>query len=173
MEGSKAPVYVVVKSYAASMAAIITTLAKHSYAYPNAILLHHQPTWLGAGNLTQQREQLEWAEAWWRRLAQPVAAKMGLTLDEMIKRMYEKNSDGDWREFADAAKQLGWVDTVVDTIWETSLDKNPDRFGPSPVVTLQAEEKVDEQGNPYVLLPRLPPFDYYFLFNPDNYYRVK
>jgi len=33
---------VVVKSFAASMAAVITTLAPHSYAYPNAVILHHQ-----------------------------------------------------------------------------------------------------------------------------------
>ena len=42
MEGSDAPVHVVVKSFAASMAAAIATLAKHSYAYPNAVILHHQ-----------------------------------------------------------------------------------------------------------------------------------
>jgi ATP-dependent Clp protease protease subunit len=42
MEGSDAPIHVVVKSFAASMAACITTLAEESYAYPNAIILHHQ-----------------------------------------------------------------------------------------------------------------------------------
>jgi ATP-dependent Clp protease, protease subunit len=173
MDGSKAPVYVVVKSFAASMAAVITTMANRSFAYPNAILLHHQMRWLGAGNLTQQREQLEEAEQWWRRIAQPVAAKMGLSLDAFIKRMYEKNSDGDWREFADDAQRLKWVSEVVSTIWETSMDKNPDRFGSKPVITLQLEEKVDEQGNPYVVLPRLPPLDCYFLYNPDGYFRLR
>ena len=42
MEGSAAPVYVVVKSFAASMAANIATQSKKSFAYPNAIILHHQ-----------------------------------------------------------------------------------------------------------------------------------
>ena len=42
MEGSEAPIWVVVKQYAASMAATIATLADHSAAYPNAIILHHQ-----------------------------------------------------------------------------------------------------------------------------------
>jgi ATP-dependent Clp protease protease subunit len=155
------------------MAAVITTLANHSYAYPNAIVLHHQIAWLGIGNLTQQREQLSEAEQWWRRLAEPVAAKMGLTLDAFIKQMYEKNSDGDWREFADVAHELKWVDDIVTTIWETSMDKNPDRFGSRPVITLQLEEKVDEQGAAYAVLPRLPPFDYYFVYNPDRYYRMR
>lgn len=173
MEGSQAPVYVIVKSYAASMAAVITTMSERSFAYPNAILVHHQISWLGGGNLTQQREQLAEAEQWWRRLAQPIADKMGLTLDEFIARMYNENSDGDWSEFADAAKELHWVDEIVETIWETSLDKNPDRFGLQPVVALNLEEKIDGEGNPYVVLPRLSPKDAYFIYNRDTYYRLR
>jgi ATP-dependent Clp protease protease subunit len=173
MEGSQAPVYVVVKSYAASMAAVITASARRSFAYPNAVLVHHQISWLGAGNLTQQREQLEQAEQWWRRLAEPLAQRMGLTLDQFIARMYEQNSDGDWREFADRAKELRWVDEVVDTIRETSLDKNPDRFGPRPSLRLELPEQVDPEGNAYVVVPRLAPFDCYFVYNPDRYYRLR
>ncbi len=173
MNGSEAPVYVVVKSYAASMAAVITASARHSFAYPNAVLVHHQISWLGMGNLTQQKEQLAQAEQWWRRLAEPVAKKMGLTLDQFIARMYEQNSDGNWREFADAAVRLKWVDDVVGTIRETSLDKNPDRFGPRPSLSVQLEEQTDKEGNPYVVLPRLAPFDCYFVFNPDHYYRLR
>lgn len=173
MAGSKAPIYVVVKSYAASMAAVIVAYAERSFAYPNAILLHHQPSWLGIGNLTQQREQLQWSEEWWRRMVSPVAAKMGISLDEMIKRMYQKNSDGDWKEFADAAVKLKWVGHVVDRVWDTSLDKNPDRFGSRPMMSMQLEEKVDEQGRPFMVLPRLAPFDNYFLHNPDQYFRLR
>ena len=173
MEGSQAPVYVVLKSYAASMAAVITAVAPRSYAYPNAIIVHHQISWLGMGNLTQQREQMRTAEEWWRRLAQPVAAKMGLTLDQFIAEMYKRNSDGDWKEFADAAAKLKWVDQVVNTIWETSVDKHPDRFGSSSPLTLSLEEKTDERGDPYVVLPRLMPHDCYFLHNPDRYYRLR
>lgn len=173
MAGSQAPVYVVVKSFAASMAATITTLAKRSFVYPNAVILHHQIAWLGGGNLTQQRELLDEAQKWWRRLAEPVAAKMGLTLDEFIKRMYVENSDGDWREFGDEAVKLKWADAVVQTIWETSTDKNPDRFGSRPVIRAELDEKVDEAGNPYAVLPRLQPFDHYFLFNRDRYFRLR
>ena len=71
MEGSDAPVYVVVKSFAASMAATIATLAEESYAYPNAIILHHQLSssfFFRSMNLTQQKESYEDAKRWWLSL---------------------------------------------------------------------------------------------------------
>ena len=174
MDGSQAPVYVVVKSYAASMAATIATLAERSFAYPNAVILHHQLSWSwGVGNLTQQRETVDEAEEWWRRLAHPVAEKMGLRLEKFIELMYEKNSNGDWSEFADDAKEYGWIDEVVDKIWETSVDKNPDRFGGHFYGSAQIEEQRDADGNAFLELPRLGPFDFYFMYNPDGYYRLK
>lgn len=174
MQGSNAPVFVVVKSYAASMAASIATLAERSYAYPNAVILHHQISWGVSGNLTQQREFLEEAEEWWRRVARPVAEKMDLTLDEFIALMYEKNSDGDWREFGDRAQELKWIDHVVDRIWEMSVDKNPDRFGRSLIFAEGTlTESLDEDGRPFMALPRLEPFDFYYLYNPDRYYRLR
>lgn len=173
MEGSRAPVYVVVKSFAASMAAGIATLAEKSFAYPNAVILHHQISWMGWGNLTQQREGLKEAERWWNRVATPIAAKMGVSLDEFIKMMYEQSSDGDWREFADDAVKLRWIDHVVDEIWETSVAKNPDVAGPQQRrITAELQERVDDKGKPYMLLPRLVPYDFYFIYNPDNYYRM-
>ncbi len=171
MEGSQAPVYVVVRSFAASMAAAITTLSERSFAYPNAIILHHQVMWGGFGNLTQQRERLRETEEWWQRLATPIAEKMGIELDEFIKLMYERFSDGDWREFADRAVELNWVDHIVEEINEKSIDRNPDRFELPSAYALDLEERLDDKGNPYVRLPRLAPFDYYHLYNPDGYYR--
>ncbi|MEZ5278345.1 MAG: ATP-dependent Clp protease proteolytic subunit [Opitutaceae bacterium] len=172
MQGSEAPVYVVVKSYAASMAAAIATLAERSFAYPNAIMLHHQAATIVWGNLTQQREALEQAQKWWTRLAEPIAAKMGITLDEFIERMYQKNSDGNWSEFADEAVKLGWIDEIATNVRETSYVKNPDRFGSSVPVTVRLEERIDDKGKPYAMLPRLVPFDHYYLYNPDKYYRL-
>lgn len=173
MEGSKAPVYVVVKSYAASMAAIITTLAERSYAYENALILHHELSWYGsAGNLSQQKEYAEEATEWWRRVASPVAKKMGVTLSEFRTLMYEKSAAGDWQEFADVAQQYNWVDTVVDKIWETSIDRNPDRFGKQFWAMDGVEELRDENGRAYVELPRLESSDFYFLYDPQGYYRM-
>jgi ATP-dependent Clp protease protease subunit len=181
MEGSAAPVYVVVKSFAASMAANIATQAKKSYAYPNAVILHHQISNGMGGNLTEQKENIKDMEEWWKRLATPVAAKMGLSLDEFIKKMYANRSTGNWEEFGDGARKLKWVDEITDKIYEESYNKNPDgASGPhSPIgqgkldnrPTLQ--ERVDSIGRRYVLLPRLESVDCYYLYNPDNYYRLQ
>jgi ATP-dependent Clp protease protease subunit len=176
MEGSPAPVYVVVKSYAASMAAGITTLARRSFAYPNAILLHHQILSGSFGNLTEQMEQVKELQEWWRRLATPVARKMGITTDEFIKRMYENRSTGDWQEFADSARKIKWVDEIAETIREESYIKNPDApagLAPPPKSPPALTEQTDDDGRRFVLLPRLDPVDCYYLYNPDNYYRLE
>jgi len=180
MDGSAAPVYVVVKSFAASMAANIVTQSKKSFAYPNAIVLHHQILTGSFGNLTEQKENLKILEEWWKRLAAPVAAKMGVSLDEFIKRMYQNRSTGDWLEFGDGARKLKWVDEISETVREESYDKNPDApsalgGSPSPVrgnVQSALQEHVDANGRRFVLLPRLDPVDCYYLYNPDNYYRL-
>jgi ATP-dependent Clp protease protease subunit len=178
MEGSPAPVYVIVKSFAASMAAGITTLAKKSFAYPNAIMLHHQILSSSFGNLTQQKEQLKEMEEWWKRLATPVAGKMGVGLDAFIKQMYENRSTGDWQEFGDGARKLKWVDEIAETIREESYDKNPDASsgpGSRPAradAQFALPEHVDTNGKRYVSLPRLEPVDCYYMYNPDGYYRL-
>jgi len=180
MEGSAAPVYVVVKSFAASMAANIATQAKKSFAYPNAIILHHQILNGSFGNLTAQKENLKDLEEWWKRLAAPVAAKMGISLDDFIKRMYQNRSTGDWEEFGDSACKLKWVDEIAQTVREESYDKNPDAPVAAPAVPAPARgdaqsagaERVDASGRRYMLLPRLEPVDCYYLYNPDNYYRL-
>ncbi|MGC3988403.1 MAG: ATP-dependent Clp protease proteolytic subunit [Chthoniobacteraceae bacterium] len=174
MQGSPAPVYVVVKSFAASMAAGITTQAVKSFAYPNAIILHHQIIAGSIGNLTEQRETVKELDEWWRRLEQPVAAKMGISLDEFIKQMYEHRSTGDWMEFADHAQKIKWVDQIVNTIRDESYDKNPDTQ-PNATAALPPtlQEKADPNGHRYMLLPRLSPLDCYYLYNPDGYYRME
>jgi ATP-dependent Clp protease protease subunit len=197
MEGSEAPIWVVVKQYAASMAATIATLADHSAAYPNAIILHHQLSGGISGNLTEQREGLKNIEEWWKRLAEPIAKKMGITNEQFIERMYKEVSSGDWMEFADDAQQLKWIDHVVDEIHETALVKSPDARRAAPTqpgavpvrrtiagsvsetaIPIRATgmnlyEQIDEEGRPFVRLPRPNPIDCYYLHNPDSYYRFK
>ncbi|OGR81692.1 MAG: hypothetical protein A2X32_08120 [Elusimicrobia bacterium GWC2_64_44] len=174
MESSRAPIYVVVKSYAASMAAIITTLADKSYIYPHAQILHHQPSGLMFGNITQRKEQLEFAREIERRIFTPVAKKAGLTLEDFRKKMYENNSDGNWRLFGDKAVDYKWVGGLVDRIEETGVVKNPETANGRQLHdmgSLELQEKVDEKGQAYVQLPRPKHFDMYFIYNPDNYYR--
>ena len=178
MESSDAPVHVVVKSFAASMAAGITTLAVESYAYPNAVLLHHQisATTMGRFNLTQQREFYEESQRWWKRLATPIAEKMGLSTDEFIRRMYERSTSGDWSEFGEQARDLKWVNHIVQGIDESSITKDPDAkprsVAPAAAPAAMVEE-IDNEGRPFMWLPRLSPKDVYFLYNPDGYYRVR
>ena len=177
MEGSEAPIHVVVKSHAASMAACITTLAERSYAFPNAIILHHQVSltlFSARLNLTEQKEMAEETQQWWERLAKPIADKMGITLDEFIAQMYEKSSSGDWAEFATEAQKLKWVDTIVTDIEETALLVNPDLADKQEVKSMHGlTESVDEEGKPVMYLPRPNPRDRYFIYNPDGYYRLR
>lgn len=179
MDSSDAPIHVVVKSFAASMAAAITTLAEESYAYPNAVLLHHQISSMVMGqlNLTQQREFHEESQRWWIRLGTPIANKMGVTTDELVKKMYARSSSGDWSEFAEQAKDLKWVNHIVQGIDETSVTKDPDSTEPTrpatSTTTATLQEEVDSNGKPFAWLPRLDPKDVYFLYNPDGYYRLR
>ena len=176
MESSSAPIHVVVKSFAASMAACITTLAEESYAYPNAVILHHQISSqiiLAQLNLTEQKEFYEESQRWWKRLAAPVAEKMGITTDEFIRQMYAQSSNGDWSEFADKAVELKWVGHIVSGIVESSINVNPDSAKGTDDKKQALVEQTDPEGKPFVFLPRLNPKDVYFLYNPDGYYRTR
>ncbi|MBI3289363.1 MAG: ATP-dependent Clp protease proteolytic subunit, partial [Elusimicrobia bacterium] len=172
MQASKAPVYVVVKSYAASMAATIATLAPKSFAYPNAVILHHQIWSVVAGNPTQQKQQLDIQKEWDRRLREPIARKMGVSIDKFTAEMYRQNVDGDWEEFADGAVKLKWIDSIVHEIRETGILKEPeDKTEEKPKLAFGMAEESDAKGERFVRLPRLQNFDAYFLYNRDGYYR--
>lgn len=172
MQASKAPVHVVVKSYAASMAATIATLAPRSYAYPNAVILHHQVWSVIGGNPTQQKQQLDILKEWDRRLREPIAKKMGTSMDKFTAKMYEHNVDGDWEEFAEQAVSLRWIDKIVHEIRETGILKEPDdKLEDKPAMAMGLREEADAHGERFVRLPRLQHADAYFLYNRDGYYR--
>ncbi|MEQ1919917.1 MAG: ATP-dependent Clp protease proteolytic subunit, partial [Elusimicrobiota bacterium] len=172
MQASKAPVHVVVKSYAASMAATIATLAPRSYAYPNAVILHHQIWSVLFGNPTQQKQQLDILKEWDRRLREPIARKMGTSMEKFTAEMYKQNVDGDWEEFADAAVKLKWIDHVVHEIRETGILKEPEtKIEDKPKLAFGLAEESDAKGDRFVRLPRLQHSDAYFLYNRDGYYR--
>ncbi|WP_342265388.1 ATP-dependent Clp protease proteolytic subunit [Cardinium endosymbiont of Philonthus spinipes] len=126
IEHSKAPVYVVVKTCAASMAAMITTLATKSYAYPNAKILHHQPFSCVWGNLRETKEHYEQLNEIWKRLGSRVAKKMGISLAAFDKKLYEKSMYGDWMEYGNKAKKLKWVDYVIDGIQNSAVSSLPE-----------------------------------------------
>ncbi|MBC62268.1 MAG: hypothetical protein CMP11_07410 [Zetaproteobacteria bacterium] len=183
MQASLAPVYVVVKSFAASMAAVIATMADRSFAYKNAIILHHQPSSRNRGNLTEQKESVEIFEEWAKRLHTPVAKKMGLSLEEFYQKMYQANSQGDWKEFADNAQKLKWIDFVVDEIREEGIIKKPKSHSPRSrrrifrAITEENENPVNIHNKEDLIfedfskLPKLKAFDMYFIYNTDKRYR--
>ena len=169
IETSDAPVHVVVRSFAASMAATIATLAPHSYAYPNAIILHHQMSGSAVGNMTDMEQEVKTMQEWERRLAEPIAKKMGISLDEFKAKMYSAKKSGDWDEFADKALQLHWIDNIVNEIREEGIRKKPtENRMPSWMYMM----KTDDKGSPYMSLPPLEPYDCYFMINPRNFYKV-
>ncbi len=188
MAASKAPVHVVVKGFAASMTAVICTLAERSYCYPNTIILHHQASNIVRGNMTVLKEQIDFTNQWFDRLATPVAKKMGISLQDFVKQMYANDSTGDWQAFGDKAKELKWVDNVVERIEETAvLDLLPvpvvppvmPQTQPLPQPPTRTEisgvtTRVDDKGRPYFELPALAnPFDAWWLYDPQGLYRAR
>ena len=167
METSKAPVYVVVKGYAASMAAIITTLAKRSFVYPNTIVLHHQASTGLSGNITQLQEQLKWSKVWCERIFVKVAARIGTTVDDFVAQMYKGVSTGDWKVLGDEAGRRKWVTDVVDRMSEDGMivaaavptvvpEPNPDGFNAAK----------GQDGRVRQSLPPLGPCDIWWMYDP-------
>ena len=170
IETSDAPIPVVVKSFAASMAATIATLAPHSYAFPNAIILHHQMSGNAAGNMTNMEQEVATMQEWEKRLAEPIAKKMGVSLQKFKDMMYAAKKSGDWDEFADKALQLKWIDHLVNEIREEGVRKKPTDTNSGG--WWMSSQKRDENGVPFVSLPALEPYDCYFMINPRGFYRV-
>jgi ATP-dependent Clp protease protease subunit len=178
MEASPAPVYVVVKSYAASMAAMIASIAQHSFIYPNAIMLHHQILTRTSGNLRQHQEQVKDLEEWYRRLAGPFTDKLKIKLQDFVDQMYQNNSDGDWREFGDRAVELGWINTLVNRIRMTgNLEKKPtsnddDHDCHQDKNNKNKRKHQDDHDSPPKKSFELRPLDHWWIHDPDNYYNL-
>ena len=187
---SKAPVHVVVKRFAASMAAIITTLADESYCYPDAIILHHQASTSMSGNGRDLEDQKRMFDEISRRMIGAVAEKIGTTQEKFVEDMYANSSSGDWDVFGDEAVERGWVKHVVKLVREEGIRERPTGSRSSGLRILQLEgqqtapvtgyleryeaplvEAVDARGNSYVRLPKSGPFDAMLLYNPNDYYR--
>lgn len=158
MESSKAPVYVVVKGMAASMAAIITTLAERSFCYENSIILHHQASASVVGNMTSMGEQLKQTRDWVSRLFEPVCKKIGKTQEEFVADMYKHFSTGDWAAWGRDAAEMRWVDHVAERIVDSAV----------PAVA-DAGAETGSAGTRFEL-PRLEPGDAWLIYDPQNRY---
>jgi ATP-dependent Clp protease protease subunit len=96
--------------------------------------------------------------------------------------MYENDSTGDWQAFGEKAKELKWIDVVVDRIEETAV---LDMLSPTPPPTTtlpkssQSEYsgvliKTDTNGKSYYELPALSnPFDAWWIYDPHGLYRAR
>lgn len=172
MENSRAPVYVVVKSFAASMAALITTLADESYAYPNAVILHHQPWTFTWGNVRELKEEQELLQEWWNRLGGRVAKKMGISLKKLDTLLYEKSAKGDWLEFADRAEKLKWVDHIINGIQDSGIRELPSPEDYTWKKQFEGAYEGATAKDGVVYLPLLEAKDFYYLYNPTNRYQM-
>lgn len=176
MQSSQAPVHVLVKSSVASMAAVITTLAPHSYCYENSVILHHQASAGMRGNLTDMADALRQSRELYRRINGPVADKMGISLDDLVKRMYDNNAKGDWAVFGTEARQLHWVDHIVTAVVDESVDALADDPGPASMTALMGGhhglvQRTDKDGRNYFELPPLAPGDSWMISGGGDLYR--
>ena len=160
MESSQAPVYVVVKGYAGSMAAIITTMAKQSYVYPQTVVLHHQASTSLSGNQTQLEQQLKWSKIWCERIFVKVANKMGITVDEFVAKMYAAVSTGDWKVLGTEAVKLKWATHVVDRMTEEGVNNT----AAAPALGVIKPDGL----NGTIALNPLTPFDIWWIYDPST-----
>ena len=176
METSKAPVYVVVKGYCASMAAIVTTLAQRSFVYPQTIVLHHQASTGVSGNMTQMQEQLKWSKVWCERIFIKVAARIGVPLDEFVANMYKATATGDWKVHGDEAGRMKWVTDVVERMSEDGVTAAAVPPPPAPLPQTgfgDIESRTGAQGRVREELPPAGPCDLWWIYDPRVEYIVR
>lgn len=176
MQGSKAPVHVVLTGSATNLAASIVALAPHSYCSERALLCHNQSASQIGGTLVGMRERLDFHEKWYRRINEPVASRMGISMDEFVKRMHEKNAKGEWMEFGSDARKLKWVDHVVEKIVDESVDTLVDVPSPSTMAELMGGDaglvpSTDTAGRVYYTLPPLSFGDTWMIDTREGLYR--
>ena len=174
VESCRAPVHVVVKSYAASMAAVFTTLAPYSYCLEQTIILHHQPSASVAGNMTVIKQDYDLLRMWTGNIFNRVCEKIGVTYDQFVKDMYTHYKSGDWLVFGKEAQERKWVGNVATRIVETGSQIKPDvkTKDLSPALSYELPEQHDEFGRAYVELPALESGDAWWITDPRGTYRV-
>ena len=176
INASRAPVYVVVKSLAASMAAIIVTLAEHSYASPDAVLIHHQVSGLASGNITQIKEQQNQIQMWEKKFLSPLAKKLRYkNIEDFRKDLYRHNSNGDWSQFAVDSHKKHWVKNIAFNIIDEGVSRHPDDIDCSvnkPINEVTEAIRLEKDGGKvFARLPSLRPCDGYFLYDQQGYYK--
>ena len=172
VENSKVPVYVVVRTLAASMAAIITTRAKYSFVYPNSIILHHQIMNGVEGNATEQKDNIKRLEKLSKIIYDPIIKKMNVksirNVKDFIREMYKNSIDGDWIEFGeDAVNKYNWANKIVSyiDIYNDGVEEEKKNFQRRKRVMIVDQSGSISLSNPLNHL--------YYLYNPNNRFKIK
>lgn len=183
MKSSKAPVYVVVKQFAASMAAVTTTSAVRSFVYPGTIILHHQMSTGFQGNMRGLTESMAFTNDLFERIFRPVYTKIGYADSKsFVDDMYKHFNSGDWLAFGDEAVRMHWATDIVTQIRETSVRENtaadsvggPAGGAMGQFISQGCELKQDENGKTYYRLPLLTsPGDAWDLYDPQGVFRAR
>ena len=122
---SESPVFVVVKKFAYSAAAVITTCAINSFIYKEADMMHHQTQTIFHNkqvNPTKLKEHSDLMKYYSRIYSDKMCSKLGVTLEEFVKKMYKNSCDGEgWFLMGEAAKKEKWVNNVIKSCRDTSI----------------------------------------------------
>ena len=95
---SESPVFVVVKKFAYSAAAVITTCAVNSFIYEEAEMMHHQIQTIFHNkqvNPTKLKEYSDLMKYYSRIYSDKMCSKLGIKLEEFVKKMYKNSCDGE------------------------------------------------------------------------------
>lgn len=125
MLGSESPVFVVVKKFAYSAAAVITTCAVNSFIYEEADMRHHQTHQIFHNkqvNPTKLKEYSDLMKYYDRIYSDKMCSKLGVKFEEFVKKMYKNSCDGEgWFLMGEAAKKEKWVNNVIKSYRDTSI----------------------------------------------------
>lgn len=155
IQTSKAKIYIVVKSFAASMAAVIaSTFPENSYFLKNALILHHEISNGVQGNFSQHKDNVKMLTKWQEKLFAPIAARKGMTVEAFIKTLYEIKRDGDANLFAEEAVKEKWIFNTIDGIDDGSFSEKPVSGG-IPGLLFGDDDQVDRTFSE----------DFYFMYS--------
>jgi ATP-dependent Clp protease protease subunit len=152
---SKAKVYIVVKTFCASMCAIITsTFADQAYVFRSATLLHHEISVGVMGNTSAHRDYLKRLEYWQHKLLLPIAKRLDTTPEKFVARLYEIQRGGDATLFAEQALEEKWIVNIVDGIVDESFEEVKNH-GQSEMAMEEGDGHSDIVGDILYIAPKL------------------
>ena len=78
-------------------------------------------------NTSEAAHEAKKHKQWNDRMLKLVANKMGISVKQFVKKMYQNSPNGDWTVFADEAKKLRWIDNIIKGIRYTHISTQPQK----------------------------------------------